>query len=148
MLPSMTVSAPLPLSRATGVPPPATILFDGVCVLCSRWYQFVSARAQPGQFRFVAIQEPEGRELAVRHGVNPDNPATFIFVDAGCAYMRSDAMLRIVGALPGWRWIRAFRLVPAGIRDGIYNMIARNRYQWFGRLDVCILQSRFPTSAE
>ena len=115
------------------------ILFDGVCVLCSRWLRFVTARDVDHRFRFVAIQSPEGRTIAGRWHIDPDNPDTFALVTNDIAYLRSDAVLRILSALPGWRWTYAFRAVPDTWRDALYGMIARNRYRWFGRLDACML---------
>ena len=117
----------------------AIILIDGVCVLCSRWYRFVTARDRAHDFRFVAIQQPEGRSIASEHGIDPDNPTTFILLEGGIAYVRSEAALRIIGKLPGWSWTCVLRIIPAGLRDGLYDVVARNRYRWFGRLDVCIL---------
>jgi predicted DCC family thiol-disulfide oxidoreductase YuxK len=117
----------------------AIVLIDGVCVLCSRWYRFVTARDRAHRFRFVAIQQPEGRDIAKRYGIDPDNPTTFILLDGGVAHIRSDAALRILGQLPGWRWTALLRAVPEGLRDRFYDMVARNRYRWFGRLEVCIL---------
>jgi predicted DCC family thiol-disulfide oxidoreductase YuxK len=115
------------------------ILFDGVCVLCSRWYRFVTARDRAQRFRFVAIQSSEGRPLAERFGIDPDNPETFALIAGGKAYFRSDAALRILRELPRWRWIAALRAIPAPLRDALYGVIARNRYRWFGRLDSCTL---------
>jgi predicted DCC family thiol-disulfide oxidoreductase YuxK len=120
----------------------AVVLIDGVCVLCSRWYRFVSARDQAHRFRFVAIQEPEGRVIAERHGIDPENPMTFILLEGDAAFVRSEAGLRILGQLPGWRWTCLLRVIPSTVRDRLYDLVARNRYRWFGRLDVCIL----PTS--
>jgi predicted DCC family thiol-disulfide oxidoreductase YuxK len=116
---------------------PQVILFDGVCVLCSRWYRFVTARDTERRFRFVAVQSPEGRALAEKYGVDPDNPETFILVADGKAYVRSDAALRMLAALPRWRWTRVLRAIPTAMRDALYNLVARNRYRWFGRLDAC-----------
>ena len=118
------------------------ILFDGVCVLCSRWYRFVTARDTAHRFRFVAVQWAEGRSLAEKFGIDPDNPETFILIADDKAYVRSDAALRILAALPRWRWTAVFRVIPATLRDGFYNVIARNRYRWFGRLDVCMLPEK------
>ena len=115
------------------------ILFDGVCVLCSRWYRFVTARDRAQRFRFVAIQSPEGRALAGRFGIDPDNPETFALVAGDSAYFRSDAALRILRELPRWRWSAALRVIPASLRDALYGVVARNRYRWFGRLDACTL---------
>ena len=117
----------------------AVVLIDGVCVLCSRGYRFVSARDRGHRFRFVAIQQPEGRAIAVRHGIDPDKPTTFVLVERDAISFRSDAALNILAQLPGWAWTRALRAVPRGLRDALYDLIARNRYRWFGRLDVCIL---------
>jgi predicted DCC family thiol-disulfide oxidoreductase YuxK len=115
------------------------VLIDGVCVLCSHSYRFVTARDRDRRFRFLAIQQPEGRAIASSYGINPDEPATFILVEGGVAHVRSDAALRILGQLPRWRWTRVLRIVPSGLRDRLYDLIARNRYRWFGRLDVCML---------
>jgi predicted DCC family thiol-disulfide oxidoreductase YuxK len=115
------------------------VLIDGVCVLCSRSYGFVRARDRDRRFRFLAIQQPEGRAIASHLGIDPDEPATFILVEGGIAYVRSDAALRILGQLPRWRWTRVLRIIPRGWRDRVYDLIARNRYRWFGRLDVCRL---------
>jgi predicted DCC family thiol-disulfide oxidoreductase YuxK len=123
----------------------AIVLIDGVCVLCSRSYRFVSTRDTANRFRFVTIQQPEGRTLAERHGIDPQDPTTFILVENDVVRFRSDAALRILGALPGWRWTRLLRVVPQKLRDRLYDLIARNRYRWFGRLDACILPTP-PTS--
>jgi predicted DCC family thiol-disulfide oxidoreductase YuxK len=37
-------------------------------------------------------------------------------------------------------WI--FMLVPRPVRDWIYDFVARHRYRWFGKRDVCMV----PTS--
>ncbi|BAT58129.1 hypothetical protein GJW-30_1_00645 [Variibacter gotjawalensis] len=115
------------------------ILYDGVCILCSRSYRFVTQRDVARQFRFVAIQEPEGRELAARFGIDADNPDTFALIDDGVLHTRSDAALRILASLPRWRWARILRLIPRALRDAIYDVVARNRYRWFGKSDVCML---------
>jgi predicted DCC family thiol-disulfide oxidoreductase YuxK len=120
------------------------VLIDGICVLCSRSYQFVHARDPVRHFRFLAIQQPEGRALAAQHGIDPDNPATFVLIDHGTVYLRSDAALRILAQLPGWSWTRLLRAVPRVMRDAVYDLIARNRYRWFGRLDRCLLPNSGP----
>lgn len=117
------------------------ILFDGVCVLCSGGCRFVSRRDRNGDFRFVPIQQAEGRELARQLGIDPDCPDTFAFVENGEGSVKSEAALRIARRLPYWRWTWMFHLVPRPLRDAIYDVVARNRYGWFGRRDVCMLPS-------
>src|SRR5256885_11391250 len=86
--------------------PDGLILFDGVCVLCSRGCRFVSKRDRRGYFRYVPIQLAEGRPLAEQLGIDPDRPDSFAFVAAGQAYVKSEAALRIARALPYCQWWR------------------------------------------
>ena len=84
---------------APGVPD-GTILYDGVCVLCSAWFRFVAARDPDVRFRFTPIQGAYGRLLAVRLGIDPDNPQTNAAIIGGTAYLRSDAALQILRSCP------------------------------------------------
>src|SRR5262249_34019127 len=118
------------------ISPHGLILFDGVCVLCSRGCRFVSKRDRRGYFRYVPIQLAEGRPLAEQLGIDPDRPDSFAFVAAGQAYVKSEAALRIARELPHWQWTWVFHFIPRLIRDAIYDLIARNRYRWFGRRDA------------
>ena len=119
--------------------PHGLILLDGVCVLCSRGCSFVSKRDRRGYFRFAPMQLAEGRPLAEQLGINPDRPDSFAFVANGQAYVKSEAVLRIARELPHWQWTWLFHFIPLLIRDAIYELVARNRYRWFGRRDACIL---------
>lgn len=131
------------MSRWAPVPAPdladGLILFDGVCVFCSRWVRFVIARDAAARFRFLPIQSAQGRALAVRLGVNPDAPETNVVVMDGRALMKSDAALSVLGVLKGVRWLGALRHAPRWMRDPLYDLIARNRYAIFGRTEVCMV---------
>lgn len=126
-------------SAAPNSSPQKLILFDGICVLCSGWYAFVTARDPDRHYRFVAIQSDEGRALAIANQIDPDDPSTFILVDGDEIHARSDGALRILASLPWWSWISVLRIVPAPWRDAAYNVVARNRYRWFGKRDTCLM---------
>jgi predicted DCC family thiol-disulfide oxidoreductase YuxK len=126
-------------SRPIDGVPDRLILFDGVCVLCSRWARFVIDRDPAASFRFVAVQEPYGRALAGRLGIDPGFPETNAAMIGGRAYFKSDAAIEVLSRLPGWSWIRLGRVVPRGLRNAVYDFVARNRYRWFGRRDDCLL---------
>lgn len=119
--------------------PDGTVLYDGVCVLCSAWFRFVARRDPAARFRFVAIQSPFGRALALRLGIDLDNPQTNAVIIGGQAYLRSDSALQIIRRLPGWSWAGALLAIPRPLRDALYRAIARNRYRMFGRTDTCDL---------
>lgn len=118
---------------------PALILYDGDCVLCSNWFRFVAQRDVDRKFLFTAIQSPYGRTLAIRYGIDPDNPQSNAVLIDGKANLKSDFALAAISNLPGYSWVQLFWLVPKRLRDPLYSMIARNRYNWFGKNETCWL---------
>jgi len=115
------------------------ILFDGVCVFCSRWVRFVVARDAPARFRFTPIQSAYGTRLAQALGIDADDPDTNAVIHGGVAYFKSDAALTVLSLLPGWSWVRVLFAVPRPLRDAVYNIVAKNRYRIFGKYDGCIV---------
>ncbi len=93
------------------------ILYDGVCVFCSRWVRFVARRDTGRRFRFTAIQSPYGTRLAQAFGIDPEDPDTNAVVHGGMAFFKSDAALMVLSNLPGWGWVRALRAIPKPLRD-------------------------------
>ncbi|WP_426492787.1 thiol-disulfide oxidoreductase DCC family protein [Hymenobacter sp. 102] len=118
----------------------AIILFDGVCNLCNGFVQFVIRHDAAGRFRFAALQSEAGQALLRQHRLpTPTEPDSVVLVMGDRAYMHSAAALRILrGLTGGWRWLAGLGLlVPRRLRDAVYRLIARHRYQWFGRQEAC-----------
>jgi len=119
---------------------PATIVFDGHCVLCNRWVRFLLRFDRRGRYRFAAMQGRQGRALLAAHGLDPDDPLSFLLVERGHAHTDTEAIVRVLAGLGGaWRLAVLLRALPGGLRDRLYRMVARNRYRWFGRHDRCLL---------
>jgi predicted DCC family thiol-disulfide oxidoreductase YuxK len=115
------------------------ILFDGVCVFCSRWVRFVVARDKVARFRFTPIQSAYGMRLAQALGIDANDPDTNAVIHGGAAYFKSDGALTVLSCLPGWGWVRVLFAVPRPLRDAVYNVVAKNRYRIFGKYDACIV---------
>jgi predicted DCC family thiol-disulfide oxidoreductase YuxK len=116
------------------------IVFDGYCHLCSAWARFITRHQ--GRFELVAMQSDEGKALLVADQIDPDDPSTFLVLDGARHLTASDAVIHVVAASGGpWRMTYALRVIPRRWRDGIYRMVARNRYRWFGRRATCYLPS-------
>jgi predicted DCC family thiol-disulfide oxidoreductase YuxK len=115
------------------------ILYDGVCVFCSRWVRFVAARDREARFRFTAIQSAYGARLAQAFGIDPQDPDTNAVIHGGVAYFKSDAALMVLSLLPGWSFVRALFAFPKPLRDAAYNLVAKNRYRIFGKFDACFV---------
>jgi predicted DCC family thiol-disulfide oxidoreductase YuxK len=116
-----------------------TVLFDGVCVLCSWWVRFIIERDPDARFRFTPIQSPYGRILAEIFDIDKDAPETNAVVFAGAAYFKSDAAIYALQSLPKWRWVCVLKGIPRPLRDWLYDRVARNRYSLFGRTESCLV---------
>lgn len=123
------------------MPSHAIWLFDSACVLCSRSVQFTLRHERAPSIRFVAIQSAEGRALAQRHDVDPDDPSTFLFIENGVAFARSNAMIALSQHLKGPARIAGAlgRILPQSWRDAAYGVLARNRYALLGHAKHCVL---------
>jgi predicted DCC family thiol-disulfide oxidoreductase YuxK len=117
-------------------------LYDGVCVLCSGAVQYVLRHEREPLIRFVAIQSREGRALATSHGIDADDPETFLFIDQTGVNRRMDGVLALFAHV-GWpgRAVRLLRVLPRPIRDQLYDLLARHRYRLFGRRAACEMPS-------
>ena len=120
----------------------ALMVFDGVCNFCSRSVKIVMAMDRAAVISFAPIQSPLGKALCQSHGLDPDNPTTFLFFDRGAAFEATDGMAALLARLdPPWRWLRGFKVLPRAWRDAVYRLVARNRYRWFGRKVTCMVPS-------
>ena len=131
------------MSREPGSAASAPIVvFDGTCVLCSSWVAFLLRHAERRRFRFSTTQSPAGKKLLHAHGVDTENPGTFLYLDSGHGYTESDAAIRMLCALGGaWRAAAFGYALPKRLRDPLYRWVARNRYRWFGRRAQCFVPS-------
>jgi predicted DCC family thiol-disulfide oxidoreductase YuxK len=116
------------------------ILFDGVCNLCNKAVQIVLKNDPEKHFQFASLQSETGRKILEQHHLQAENPESFLLVRDGKVYQRSTAALKVARNLKGgWQLLYPLILIPAFIRDPVYNFIARNRYKWFGKNDACWL---------
>lgn len=118
------------------------ILFDGVCNFCNRSINFIIRQDKKKQFRFAPLQSEAGKKLLEKHHLTSTDLSSFVLIENGNAYKKTTAALRVANYFPlYWRWTNIFWILPAAIRDIAYNLIARNRYKWFGKKDSCMIPS-------
>jgi predicted DCC family thiol-disulfide oxidoreductase YuxK len=117
------------------------ILFDGVCNLCNSAVQFVIKHDKNDVFRFAAIQSDLGKEILKHIGIDSKNIDSIVLYEPGVAYYyKSDAALEIARNLGGIFHLGSiFRIIPTGIRNQLYDYIAKNRYKWYGKKESCML---------
>ena len=116
------------------------VLFDGVCNLCNGVVRFLIERDRRSRFLFGMLQGDAAQVLLRGSELHPEDLTTAVYLRRGRILTRSTAALYILKDLGGlWALCFAFIVVPPFIRDAVYHWVSRNRYQWFGRRESCML---------
>jgi len=124
---------------------PKIILFDGVCNFCNYWVNFIIDHDKQNLFKFAALQSEKGSELLQKFNLPKDDFDSFILISQNKVYKKSSAAFTIAKNLSGWPKVFApLRFLPSAFTDLIYDMIAKNRYKFFGKKESC----RIPTKEE
>jgi predicted DCC family thiol-disulfide oxidoreductase YuxK len=117
------------------------ILFDGVCNLCNGFIQFVIKHDTTDVFRYASLQSEIGQQLILERNIDTTTIDSVVLIEPGVAfYIKSDAALQIGRHLKGYRTIsKLLNLITSGLRNIVYDLIARYRYTWFGKQDACMI---------
>ena len=117
------------------------ILFDGVCNLCGNSVSLLIKYDKNNIFRFAAMQTKAGERIMQEYRVLNDRKS-IILIKQGVVLYKSDAIIEIAKQITGWPSILKFGfLFPKFLRDGIYDLIAKNRYYLFGKKETCSIPS-------
>jgi len=116
------------------------VLFDGVCNLCNSSVQFLIRKDRQARLRFASLQSEFGQAVLQKFNLPQNNFNSFVLLEGEKIYLRSSAALRITRYLGGfWRVFQIFWIVPPFVRNALYDLIARNRYKWFGKKTECMM---------
>ena len=116
------------------------ILFDGVCNLCNSFVNFVIRNDKKEVFKFAPIQSDFGKIALKKHRINSKDTDSIILIDDDNYYIKSSAALYIAKELSGaYPLLFCFMIVPKFIRNWIYDLVAKNRYKWFGKKVSCMI---------
>lgn len=117
------------------------ILYDSSCNLCQKSVRFVKRYDKRQRFSFMPFGSNDAGLIVSRYGVNRQYKESVVFVLKGKVYTKSTAALLICWHLSGfWPILSIFLLIPTPIRDFFYDIIARNRYRWFGKCESCVTE--------
>lgn len=118
------------------------ILFDGVCNLCNGAVNIVIDHDKKNIFRFTSLQSEVGQQILVANNLNASDFNSFILVKNNKILQKSTAALTVAVELGGWwKLLGILFIFPVVFRDFVYDLIAKNRYRWFGKAESC----RMPT---
>lgn len=119
------------------------VLYDGICGLCNNFVKFVLQHDHNQKFLFASLQSDFAYRALSKHNRNPkDLNTVFVIVDYGLKserlLVRAKAAIYVLSELGNaWRLCALLNLLPDPLLDAAYNLIAKNRYSWFGKYDSC-----------
>jgi predicted DCC family thiol-disulfide oxidoreductase YuxK len=118
------------------------LVFDGECIFCSGWVNFVLRHDRQGRYRFITAQSPLGQALYRHYGLDSRDYETNMLIADGIVHLKSEGSLRLAAGLGfPWKLAGILRLIPKSVRDPLYEWIARNRYRIAGRRNTCFVPS-------
>ena len=115
------------------------ILFDGVCNLCNSSVRYVIKHDKKDLFRFASLQSDIGQKILKHIGSDSNYSDSLVLYEPGVAYFyKSAATIEIANSIGGvFSMMSIFKIIPAFLRNPIYDFIAKNRYKWYGKSDEC-----------
>lgn len=120
----------------------SVVLFDGLCNLCNASINFIIKHDKKGVFKFASLQSDKGKELLEKYAKSDLQTTTIVLIENNKVYIKSTAALKIAKQLNGlYPLLYLLLIVPPFIRNGVYDFIAKRRYIWFGKQDVCMIPS-------
>lgn len=126
--------------RKDNAPAPPVILFDGVCKLCNRSVNFILRIDRTGRLKMASLQSDYGRRVLEDHGLKSGPLDSMMLLEGTRLTTKSTAVIRISKYLGrAWPLCMGALIIPRFIRDILYDVIAKNRYRWFGQYDTCPL---------
>ena len=119
------------------------VIFDGVCNLCNWAVRFIIKRDSRSIFIFTSAQSETGKEILSRFEIDTPEPESVFLLQNGSLLKKSSAALAIAAELDGfWKYLAFLRVIPRPVRDIVYDWVARNRYRWFGKRNICMMPSK------
>jgi predicted DCC family thiol-disulfide oxidoreductase YuxK len=113
-------------------------VFDGFCVLCSGGASWLMKHDREGRIALTSAQGDIGSALYRHYRIAMDE--TYLLLRDGRVFTKSEGYLQLFDAMGGWfRVLKALCLLPRPLRDWVYDIVARNRYRWFGKVEACAL---------
>ena len=115
------------------------VLFDGICNLCNASVRFITRHDRNSSIAFASLQSETAKQLLLKMNFDSQKIDSIIFISNEKIFIKSDAAIEIAKQLNGFPYyLKYFQFIPRPIRDFVYDLIAKNRYRFFGK--TCSLQ--------
>lgn len=116
------------------------IMFDGVCNFCNDKINFIIKNDKKDVFRFVALQSETGKKIIKYLGIDNSIDSIVLYEPGYAYFIKSEAVFRIIKDLSSSiKFLLVFNFIPTSIKNVFYDLIAKNRYKWYGKKESCMM---------
>lgn len=118
------------------------IIFDGVCVLCSRLLRVLLwADQETKYFQFATTQSDLGQKILLKYNYDRINYETVLLIkEDGTKFEKLECVIEVSKIMGGaWSLLLITLVLPKSWRNKLYDFVASRRYKWFGKSDYCAL---------
>ena len=116
------------------------VLFDGVCNYCNDKINFIIKNDRQDIFRFVALQSETGQKIIKYLGIDTSIDSIILYEPGYAYFIKSEAVFRIIKHLSSAvKLLLIFNFIPNSIKNIFYDIIAKNRYNWYGKKESCMM---------
>ena len=115
------------------------IVFDGECLICNRFYKWVLRNDKKNVFMFTNIQS---KFYSENSNIDKSKDSIIVITKNKILY-DCDAIVYILKITKTQLVIRfIISIFPRFVSNFFYQIIARNRYDLFGKKDTCYIPSK------
>tara|TARA_B110000263_G_C15290040_1_gene502771 strand:- start:64 stop:486 length:423 start_codon:yes stop_codon:yes gene_type:complete len=117
------------------------ILFDGLCTICNTGIRILNKI--PNNSRIIICSMESNKGIEILQSMHVENtPDTIIVIDEDNYYTNSKAIKKIVSTFTGFAIIfKIINIIPNFTINIFYNLIAKNRYKFFKKYEICPLNN-------
>lgn len=120
---------------------PLIIFYDEPCVLCNYWVQKLCRWDKKDQLRFSPLDSALFLGFAKDRELDLNQIDSIVVWDQQYSFaLEAEGVFMVIKQLGGaWRLLLPFSFLPKRLTNGIYRIVAKNRYRWFGKHEHCPL---------
>ena len=119
------------------------IFYDGYCNLCNGFVNAIIKLDKKNIFLFAPLNGNHAKNLLKKNNIQKTTVDSVILFNNNSISYKSLAVIEILIYLGGiYKVFVITKIIPRAILDLLYDIVAKNRYSWFGKQDRCMVPDK------
>ena len=119
------------------------IFYDGHCNLCNGFVNAIIKLDKKNIFLFAPLNGNHAKNLLKKNNIKNTTIDSVVLFNNNSISYKSKAVIEILISLGSiYRVLVMTKIIPRAILDWLYDIVAKNRYSWFGKQDRCMVPDK------